>query len=203
MKVKPLLFRALIVILVAEAALGGILLFDRLTEGDDDPRPGPVLTEASQALALQAEAPVAGGESDGVDSVEQEQASGIMVGLINNFRVENGLRPLYVEPALSAAASEYCGVIAPLSWKSHLDPEGRDWNQRAADAGYEGLGIVENLAWGYPTPEEAFAAWQARDADRANLLNALANGVGVAHCTLASGEYSDWWVFMAGIGETR
>jgi uncharacterized protein YkwD len=159
-----------------------------------------VLTEASEALALQAESPAVAA-SDEDDPVDQEQASGILVGLVNEFRVENGLRPLYVEPALSAAASDYCGIIAPLSLKSHVDPDGRDWNQRAADAGYEGLGIVENLAWGYPTPEEVFAAWQSSEADRANLLNALANGVGVAHCRLASAEYQDWWVFMAGIGD--
>ncbi|HET9200971.1 MAG TPA: CAP domain-containing protein [Dehalococcoidia bacterium] len=203
MTIKPVLLRVLVVMLVAEAALAAFLVFDRLSDEGEDPLPKPVLTEASQALALQAEGADIAEEGDSPDSGEQEQASGIMVSLINDFRVENGLRPLYVEPALSAAASEYCGVIAPLSWKSHVDPDGRDWNQRAADSGYEGLGIVENLAWGYSTPEEAFAAWQSADADRANLLNALANGVGVAHCSLESGEHKDWWVFMAGIGEMR
>jgi uncharacterized protein YkwD len=200
MKLRPYLFPALLVVLALEAVLGGFLLFDRLIESDGERSPGPVLTEASEALALQAESPAVAA-SDEDNPVDQEQASGILVGLVNEFRVENGLRPLYVEPALSAAASDYCGIIAPLSLKSHVDPDGRDWNQRAADAGYEGLGIVENLAWGYPTPEEVFAAWQSSEADRANLLNALANGVGVAHCRLASAEYQDWWVFMAGIGD--
>jgi uncharacterized protein YkwD len=200
MTLKRYLFPALLAVLALEAVLGGFLLFDRLTESDGERSPGPVLTEASEALALQAESPAVAA-SDEDDPVDQEQASGILVGLVNEFRVENGLRPLYVEPALSAAASDYCGIIAPLSLKSHVDPDGRDWNQRAADAGYEGLGIVENLAWGYPTPEEVFAAWQSSEADRANLLNALANGVGVAHCRLASAEYQDWWVFMAGIGD--
>jgi uncharacterized protein YkwD len=200
MKLRPYLFPALLVVLALEAVLGGFLLFDRLIESDGERSPGPVLTEASEALALQAESPAVAA-SDEDNPVDQEQASGILVGLVNEFRVENGLRPLYVEPALSAAASDYCGIIAPLSLKSHVDPDGRDWNQRAADAGYEGLGIVENLAWGYPTPEEVFAAWQSSEADRANLLNALANGVGVAHCRLASAGYQDWWVFMAGIGD--
>jgi uncharacterized protein YkwD len=200
MTLKRYLFPALLVVLGLEVVLGGFLLFDELTGTDGDRSPGPVLTEASEALALQAESPAVAA-SDEDNPVDQEQASGILVGLVNEFRVENGLRPLYVEPALSAAASDYCGIIAPLSLKSHVDPDGRDWNQRAADAGYEGLGIVENLAWGYPTPEEVFAAWQSSEADRANLLNALANGVGVAHCRLASAEYQDWWVFMAGIGD--
>ena len=196
------LVRVLVLVVVAEAALATFLVIDRLTDDDEGDMPGPVLTEASEALALQAEQEPAA-ETQVEDAEEAAPASGVLVGLINEFRVENGLRPLYVEPALSAAASAYCGVIAPISWRSHVDPEGRDWNQRAADAGYEGLGIVENLAWGYPTPEEVFAAWQAAEADQANLLNGLVNGVGVAHCTLDSGEYNDWWVYMAGIGDAH
>lgn len=193
----------LVLVVVAEAALAAFLVADRLTDGDDNgDMPGPVLTEASQALALQAEEQVPS-DTQVEDSEETGPASGVLVGLINEFRVESGLRPLYVEPALSAAASAYCGVIAPITWQSHVDPDGRDWNQRAADAGYEGLGIIENLAWGYRTPEEVFAAWQAAAADQANLLNALINGVGIAHCTLDSGEYNDWWVYMAGIGDAR
>jgi uncharacterized protein YkwD len=199
--VKKNVLRLLVVALLIETVLAAFLVVERINNDGNGELPGPVLTEASDALALQAE-----GEEPtepAADSGEETATSGVLVGLINDYRVENGLRPLYVEPALSAAASAYCGVIAPISWKTHVDPEGRDWNQRAAAAGYEGLGIVENLAWGYPSPEEVFTAWQSAEADRANLLNSIVNGVGVAHCTLESAEYRDWWVYMAGIGDAR
>lgn len=202
MTIKSNLVRILALTVVAEAAVAAFLVFDRLGDGGGDGLPGPVLTEASQARALQAEDTQDAEAPEGL-AEDQGSASGVLVRLINDFRVENGLRPLYVEPALSTAASSYCGVIAPITWQSHVDPEGRDWSERAAAAGYEGLGVIENLAWGYTTPEEVFAAWQSADADRANLLNALVNGIGVAHCSLDSGEYSDWWVYTAGIGDTR
>lgn len=203
---RKLLVRSLLGALVVEAAVAGVLIFDHLADDDGaSALPGPVLTEA-QSLTLPAQstpAAAADAESTELLSTGEEEPSSVLVNLVNDYRIAAELFPLYVEPTLSAAASDYCGTIAPLQHQAHIGPDGRDWHGRAADAGYPGVGVIENLAWGYATPEEVAAAWQLAATESGNLLNADVNGIGVAHCSVESGDFRDWWVLMAGIGEDR
>ncbi|MEX2236520.1 MAG: CAP domain-containing protein [Dehalococcoidia bacterium] len=197
---KRLIIRVLAIVLVAELAFAVFLAVDHFGGEPNDAAsaPGPVLTEADRI-----EATVDAGAADqtlGLAADEPDPAPETMVRLINDLRVETGLLPVYVEPVLSTAASEYCGEIAPLQWRDHVGPDGRDWTQRALDAGYTGADLVENLAWGYATAERAFAAWIDKRPDRANILNTRITGIGVAHCAVDSGDYRDWWVYIAGVG---
>jgi uncharacterized protein YkwD len=204
--VKRLAVGLLCGVLVIELVVGGTMLVQELTDGKSDAAelPGPLLSEAADEAPDQQQSSAEPGETTinnpAADQPEVEDVSEAVVALVNDFRVAGGQPPLYVDPALSAAASTYCGVIAPLQWREHIGPEGEGPDGRAAAAGYEGLGIVENLAWGYASPEEVATAWQTAPDERNNLLNSLVNGIGVAHCFVAEGDYQDWWVFMAGIG---
>lgn len=194
----------MLLLIVSEVAVLGYLMSDRFLDQDsgDTHLPSPVITEAREAGVAATAMEVAAGAgalSAAADNPPVAEApSRALVALINDHRVANGLMPLYVDPALSAAASNYCGVVAPIQWRDHIGPNGSDWRTRSAAAGYQGADVVENLAWGFADSGEVFAAWSNEQAGNANLLKADADAVGVAHCAVGSGDFLDWWVFMAG-----
>jgi uncharacterized protein YkwD len=105
-----------------------------------------------------------------------------MAVLVNQFRQQNNLPPLKIEPALTAAAQAYAGRLGSGNFFGHLDP---DFNcnkpsERVVAAGYANWAAVgENIAAGYPSPQAAFDGWVNSAGHRANMLNAAYRDIGV------------------------
>ncbi len=104
-----------------------------------------------------------------------------MIVLVNQFRQQNNLPPIKLDPTLTTAAQTYATRLSAGNFFGHLDP---DFNcnkpaDRAAAAGYNNWAAVgENIAAGYPTPQSAFDAFANSAGHRANMLNPAYRDIG-------------------------
>lgn len=110
----------------------------------------------------------------------------------NTVRNRVGLRAHRVHPALTKAAQDHANYMArtgDFSHYSNLGPSGR-----ASKYGFR-YGVMENIAYGYPSIEAAFAAWQASGGHWANMSsNSSVAGFGFAK----SSSGTTYWVAMYG-----
>lgn len=104
-----------------------------------------------------------------------------MVVLVNQFRQQNNLPPLKIDPSLTSAAQSYASRLGAGNFFGHLDP---DFNcnkpsDRAVAAGYANWATMgENIAAGYPSPQAAFDGLANSAGHRANMLNAAYRDIG-------------------------
>lgn len=107
-----------------------------------------------------------------------------VIELTNSERANAGLAPLVENHQLEEAARSYSEVLASSGCFDHTCGNVPDFADRDAQAGYRGwTDIGENIAAGYPTPEEVVAGWMASPGHRANILSPdfTEIGVGVAY----------------------
>jgi uncharacterized protein YkwD len=148
---------------------------ERAGTQEDKPenKPGPLVAPAS--LAVQSATSPA---NDAGAFAEQ------MVVLVNQFRQQNNLPPLKINPALSQAAQGYSSRMGAANFFGHLDP---DFNcnkpaDRAVAAGYNNWATVgENIAAGYLSPQSAFDGLAGSPGHRANMLNAAYRDIGIGY----------------------
>jgi len=96
----------------------------------------------------------------------------VFLGLINNYRAENGLNPLVLTPLLEEAAQWMSEDMKKKEYFSHTDSQGRDPFQRMKAFGYNfNTWKGENLAYGVLTGKDAFVLWKESPGHNANMLN--------------------------------
>ncbi|MBA4181572.1 MAG: hypothetical protein C0506_13360 [Anaerolinea sp.] len=117
------------------------------------------------------------------------------LGLINQYRVQNGFGALGVSTNLNRAASWKAVDLATKNYFSHTDSLGRAPAQLAVDCGYP-TGAGENLAAGTvrDTAQEAFDAWKASAGHNANMLTSYYQQIGIARYYGSSSTYGWYWV---------
>jgi uncharacterized protein YkwD len=96
--------------------------------------------------------------------------------LTNDFRAENGLDPLEADAKLSAAAEDWSREMAEEDIFRHSDTPAQ-----VAAEGYDWQALGENIAAGYPTPEEVVEGWIDSPGHRANLLSENFEEIGIGH----------------------
>ncbi|MCD8069239.1 MAG: CAP domain-containing protein [Lachnospiraceae bacterium] len=101
--------------------------------------------------------------------------------MVNEHREEIGI-PLLTWDENMKEASQIRAAEATLSW-SHTRPNGEPW--------YTVSSLVkgENLAKGYNSAEDVFAAWMESDGHRENMEWVLATTIYVAYFETATGGY--------------
>lgn len=115
---------------------------------------------------------------------------------INALRVERGLRPLRLSPALSAAAEEHSREMALDGYFAHESRDGSSYVARVRRH-YEPRGrpweVGENLLWASPWVgvREALRMWLVSPRHRAVLLYRgwREIGISVIHATTAPGYF--------------
>ena len=120
--------------------------------------------------------------SDTVLSFENE-----VIRLVNEIRVENGLKPLTTNWELSRIARYKSEDMSANKYFSHTSPTyGTPFQMiRAFGLSYRSAG--ENIAYGQRTPAAVVNAWMNSSGHRANILNASYTQIGVGYC--ANGNY--------------
>lgn len=120
--------------------------------------------------------------SDTVLSYENE-----VIRLVNEIRVENGLKPLTANWELSRVARYKSEDMSGNRYFSHTSPTyGTPFQMiRAFGLSYRSAG--ENIAYGQRTPAAVVDTWMNSSGHRANILNASYTQIGVGYC--ASGNY--------------
>ena len=72
--------------------------------------------------------------------------------------------------------------MAYYGYMQHDDPAppiARLWYQRVQACGYAGSGMGENIAYGYPTPQDVMNGWLNSPGHKANIENASYRAIGV------------------------
>lgn len=112
--------------------------------------------------------------------VRQIAPADVMIALINQQRRQQGCNlDLRSSPQLSAAAYEHSRDMALNDYFSHTGSDQSTIETRAVAASYQFSFLAENIAVGYPTPEDAVTALMASPSHRANMLNCALWEIGV------------------------
>jgi hypothetical protein len=126
----------------------------------------------------------------GPSDLEREQ-----VELINDFRAENGLRPLAIDGTLSKAARWMANAMPANNFFAHDDHLGRHFDDRLADFNYPSDTYRgENLAAGYPDAANTFRQWKESPGHRANMLTRDYTAIGIALVDAPGSTYGYYWV---------
>ena len=118
----------------------------------------------------------------GVTAYEQE-----VVRLVNEIRMEKGLRPLQEDWELSRVARFKSRDMADNRYFSHNSPTYGTPFQMIRAFGLTFRTAGENIAYGQRTPQAVVDAWMNSSGHRANILNAAYTRIGVGY--VAEGRY--------------
>lgn len=126
------------------------------------------------------------------DSLDSEEQA--FLGLINNYRAQNGLGALTISTNLNRAAAWMVEDLGANNYFSHTDSLGRSPYARAVDCGYPS-GAGENLAAGGAADSAAAALqmWQASAGHNANMLGGYYQQIGIARHYSANSTYGWYW----------
>ncbi len=127
------------------------------------------------------------------NSVDAEEQA--FLGLINNYRAQNGLGQLSMSTNLNRASTWMAADMGVKRYFSHTDSLGRSPSGRAVDCGYP-QGAGENIAAGtnWSTASAVFAAWKASSGHNANMLNGSYRQIGISRVYTAGSPYGWYWV---------
>lgn len=110
---------------------------------------------------------------------------------LNAIRVDHGLVPLRLAPALGAAADAHSRAMGHLGFFTHESRDGSGFQKRVerfyGSKGYGNWSVGENLLWAAPAPSaaEALRLWMASPSHRQNILTARWREIGLSVVTVA------------------
>ena len=120
--------------------------------------------------------------SSAVTSFESE-----VIRLVNEIRVQNGLKPLTANWELSRVARHKSQDMRDQGYFSHTSPTYGTPFQMIKSFGLSFRTAGENIAKGYATPQAVVNGWMNSSGHRANILNASYTQIGVGY--VAKGNY--------------
>jgi uncharacterized protein YkwD len=126
-----------------------------------------------------------------IDSEEQA-----FLGIINDYRQDNGLNQLVISQDLSRAAAWKGKHLGDYGYFAHDDePINRTWVQRIRDCGYGyNTWLGENLAAGNQGASASFNQWRSSAGHNANMLGENYAAIGIARVYVAGSDFSWYWV---------
>jgi len=104
-----------------------------------------------------------------------------VIELVNQERAGRNLPPLDYDYHLAVAAYRHAEDMAVNGYFDHVSQDGRRFDERIIDAGYDAFPRAENIAYGYPTAEAVMVGWMNSEGHRANILDTVGNEIGVGH----------------------
>lgn len=115
-----------------------------------------------------------------------------MFNALNEYRVQNGLQPLFYSQTLEKSADDMARDLWVRGFFAHIDPSGRTPADRAIVAGFCNRYVGENLAAGHSNVEQVMQAWKDSPGHNANMLTPGYAYVGMGHSIDARGR--QYWV---------
>ena len=110
-----------------------------------------------------------------------------VIRLVNDIRVQNGLKALTTNWELSRVARYKSEDMSSARYFSHTSPTYGTPFQMMRSFGLSYRTAGENIAYGQRTPAAVVDAWMNSSGHRANILNSSYTQIGVGYC--ASGNY--------------
>ncbi len=114
---------------------------------------------------------------DGCSDPELEVCQ--VFALVNEERAAAGLPAYTWNRELGISAQLHAEDMVDQSYFSHTSPDGRTFDQRMRDAGYDGGPRGENIALGQRSAEQVMGDWMDSDGHRRNILSSNSNEIGV------------------------
>ncbi|MEW5850089.1 MAG: CAP domain-containing protein [Myxococcota bacterium] len=123
-------------------------------------------------------------------SNDETQLGKEVLRLVNEERAAQGLGALTWNDDVAKVAYDHSVDMQERNYFDHTNPDGDGPMQRLDKAGVSYSAAGENIAQGYPTPEEVMAAWMNSEGHRANILRPGFTQLGVG---VRQGEGGPWW----------
>lgn len=102
-----------------------------------------------------------------------------LLDLVNQQRRGAGLKPVKLNPLLTASAQAHSQDMALNDFFGHRGSNGSTAEARIAATGYNAFTSSENIAAGFATPTGVMQAWMSSPLHRKNLLNPILQEMGV------------------------
>ena len=126
-------------------------------------------------------------------SVELNSNEEGAIELTNQERLAAGLDPYFCHDLLTASARGHSTDMAEQNFFSHTSPDGRTFDQRIRNAGYNWWTCGENIAASYSSPQMVMTAWMSSPPHRANILNSSFCEIGVGFIRSFGSYYPNYW----------
>ncbi|WP_432561453.1 CAP domain-containing protein [Kineococcus sp. SYSU DK003] len=143
---------------------------------------------ATAALTVLALAGPAAADEITPTSTPLEQFEAEVLDRTNAARAAAGCAPLFLDPALTAAADRHTHEMAATGRMTHTGADGSSPRTRLAAEGVHPVRTAENIAYGYDAGS-VVDAWLASPGHRANILDCRLRAIGVAEVASASGPF--------------
>lgn len=127
-------------------------------------------------------------------SLDAEKARDI----INQYRKDNGLKPLRLNAALTEAAKGHSRDLAKWDRISHYGSDGSNPWDRVKRAGFRARLAAENVGTGQVSFDEVMRGWKASPGHNKNLLLADAQEMGLALVQDPKTEFKSFWTLVIG-----
>ena len=118
----------------------------------------------------------------------------VAASMISQYRQNNGLGAVIVDPDLMRLAETQSGTMAAQNKLDHdvKAPLAR----RLAAGGYPATVAVENVSAGYHTLAEAFSGWRDSPPHKANMLKSGVTKLGIAASYAPNTKYKVFWTLI-------
>lgn len=121
--------------------------------------------------------------------------------MISNYRQNNGLAGVALDPTLMRLAQEQAQAMAARNKMEH-DVAG-PFKARIAKSGFDAKVAAENVSAGYHTMAEAFSGWRDSPHHRANMLLSGATHMGIAAVYAPGSKYRVFWALILAAPDDR
>jgi uncharacterized protein YkwD len=121
--------------------------------------------------------------------------------MISQYRENNGLSSVEVDPALIKLAEQQSQAMAS---QNKLDHDVKaPLPKRLNASGYPATLAVENVSAGYHTLAEAFSGWRDSPPHKANMLKNGVTKLGIAASYAPNTKYKVFWTLILASTEVR
>lgn len=131
----------------------------------------------------------------GIDAEEQA-----FLTIINDYRAQHSIRPLALNPMLSAASAAHSLDMGLHAFFDHVNKRGDDPADRAEAAGYNWWVVGENIAAGgnRDSGADAFDIWRHSPPHNSNMLDPDYTEIGIGREMTAGSKYTWYWTTLFG-----
>ncbi|WP_165373080.1 CAP domain-containing protein [Sorangium cellulosum] len=144
--------------------------------------------------------PACDGAAPDTTSLDAEEQA--FLGIINQYRAQNGLGALSACTSMNRAAQGHSEDMRDQNYFSHSSLDGRSPWDRACNACYElGCGpktaMAENIAAGNSGAQATFDQWKNSPGHNTNMLGSSFKVIGIGRAT-GGGTYRSYWTTVFG-----
>jgi uncharacterized protein YkwD len=121
--------------------------------------------------------------------------------MISNYRENNGLPTVALDPTLTRLAQEQAQAMAARNKMDH--DVARPFKKRIESSGFDAKVAAENISAGYHTMAEAFSGWRDSPHHRKNMLLKGATRMGIAAVYAPGTKYRVFWALILAAPDER